>query len=394
MTAPGPLRVLQVIDALDVGGAERVVTRLAAAAAERDDVDVGVVTLRPSRTDQLESELEALGVAICCVPARTRHHLADVTLVPRLRRVLRSADVIQSHLGTANVLGLLAARSLGRPAVATLHSVALSAGEVGSGRLRQRASDLALQHLPTVVVAVGESVRAAHAERTAADRTVVIPNPAPPARAVGDEERRRARAALRLPDAPILVALGRLEPEKGLEVALDALAAAAVPARLVLAGDGSLRAALEARARALGVDDRVTFLGQVSDVRGVLAAADALVSSSHREGMPMAVLEAMATGLPVVATDVGDVAVTVAGGGVIVPPGDSASLATAIDRMLGDDGQRAAMASEALRLASHERDERTWFERWLDLWSGLPGGRELDLDGRVSDARKRASGTA
>lgn len=378
-----PIRVAQVIDALNVGGAERLVARLAQAAAAAPEVDMVVVTLRESDTSFLIDEIERHGTPVRCVPARTRHHLADVTLLPRLRTVLRRHDVVQCHLGTANIIGVLAARSLGRPVVSTLHSVGLSAGEQRPGRLRSFASDMALRHGPSKVVAVGEAVRQAHLDHTGPDRTVVIPNPAPAASAVSSAERRTARRALGDPDGPVLVALGRLEPAKGLDIALDALGRLQRSATLVVAGDGSLRPDLERRAAELGVLDRVRFLGQVSDVRYVLAGADVFVSSSRREGMPMAILEAMAAGLPVVATDVGDVARTVSGAGAVVPPGDPGALAAAIEAVLQDDVRRDAMAAESLRLATEEFDEQTWLRRWIDLWASVlpstPAGSRLRL---------------
>lgn len=372
MTGARPLRVVQVIDALNVGGAERLVTRLAQAAADEPGVELAVLTLRPSRTQQMTDELGELGVHVGCVAPRTRRHLADPTLIPRLRRRLRRHDVVQCHLGTANIAGVIAARSARRPVVSTLHSIDLGPDEAAPGAMRRRAADLVLQHGPDRVVAIGRAVEEAHAHRVRSRPIEVITNPAPPVQPITEHERRAARHDLGIgADTPVVVAVGRLEPPKGLDVLLSAAELLGARTHVVVAGDGSLRERLAAQIEAAGLDDRVYLLGQVSDVRSTLAAGDVFVSSSRREGMPMAILEAMAAGLPVVATDVGDVRATVGTAGTIVPPGDVDALAAAIQVLLDDRAARRHMGTESLRLASSVHDPSTWFRRWLALWRSL-----------------------
>jgi glycosyltransferase involved in cell wall biosynthesis len=123
-------------------------------------------------------------------------------------------------------------------------------------------------------------------------------------------------------------------------VLLDAFAqmTGKLPARLWIAGDGPLAATLRARARALGIEQRVAFLGARHDVAELVLAADVLALASRREGLPMVVLEAMRAARPVVATDVGGTgeAVEHETSGLLVPPGDRGALAAALGRVLGD----------------------------------------------------------
>jgi glycosyltransferase involved in cell wall biosynthesis len=153
-----------------------------------------------------------------------------------------------------------------------------------------------------------------------------------------------------------VVYAGRLQPVKGVRVLIEAwsVLAAAHSARLAIAGDGDLREELEARSAQLGLGKRIEFRGDIDDVPALLRDADIYVQPSFQEGMPNSVLEAMAAGLPIVATQVsGNVdLVTDGDNGLLVPPGDAAALAAAIGRLLEDPalarrmGERSRMRVE------------------------------------------------
>ena len=165
-------------------------------------------------------------------------------------------------------------------------------------------------------------------------------------------------------NAPLLVAAGRLVRKKGFEYLIDAMAAIDPPVTLASAGAGDLAAELDARARAAGVGDRVRFLGNVTQdaVGRWFAAADVAVVPSVRDdrgnvdGLPNTVLEALATGTPVVATPAGGIGAVIENGvsGVIVPEREPAALAAAISDLLRDRGKAAALGRAARTLV----DER------------------------------------
>lgn len=149
-----------------------------------------------------------------------------------------------------------------------------------------------------------------------------------------------------------LVAVGRLEPVKGFDVLIAAcglLARQGHGPRLVLIGEGSQQAALAEQARALGIADRVTFAGRLpaGAIRDRLHAADLFVLPSRSEGMPLALMEAMATGIAAVAADVGGVARTAGGAARLVPPEDPEALAGAIAALAADPAARTALARHA-----------------------------------------------
>ena len=178
-------------------------------------------------------------------------------------------------------------------------------------------------------------------------RVDVVPNPAPevPEHPTRDE----ARATLGI-DGFALGVAGRLTAQKALGDTLEALARVPDVALLVL-GDGPERAKLERRAGELGLADRVRFLGAGTrdDVIALFRAVDAALLTSAWENLPHTLLEALATGTPVIATAVGGIPEVVRDGenGLLVPPRDIAAIASAIDRLVHDDALRASLAAAA-----------------------------------------------
>ncbi|HZN40945.1 MAG TPA: glycosyltransferase [Planctomycetota bacterium] len=202
------------------------------------------------------------------------------------------------------------------------------------------------------LLCVSESIqREAIACGFRAEQTVIAPNgvdtdrfaPAPPA------ARTEARAAAGVGPAEFCVLfVGRLVPRKGVDVLLRAMAASqrARSARLLVVGDGPERAGLEQMARELGIAAQVQFLGEHADVASFHACADAFVFPSRLEGLPNALLEAMASGLPSIATRIGGcLDVMTEQSGLLVPPDDVPALAAAIDDLACDAGRRAQFAA-------------------------------------------------
>jgi glycosyltransferase involved in cell wall biosynthesis len=185
------------------------------------------------------------------------------------------------------------------------------------------------------------------------------------------------RAELRLgPHDRLLVSVGNLYPVKGHRYLIDALAllAARHPTlHVAIAGRGALADALTAHARDLGMAHRVHLLGLRSDVAAILTAADAFVLPSLSEGLPLALLEAMFAGIPIAATDVGEVAVALGHGeaGILVEPANPGALAAALDRLLSDPAAAGRMAERAALRAAAEYDVSTMVRRYADAYVEL-----------------------
>lgn len=194
----------------------------------------------------------------------------------------------------------------------------------------------------------------------------------------------RARQTLRLsPDVFAYFYVGRLSPEKDLRTLLAAFAALPVDvlgrSRLYLVGDGSERESLEARRDALGLTDRATFLGARSDVPEILMAADAFVMSSTTEGLPMVLLEAMAAGVPCVATAVGGIPKLFEDDrGILVPPQDAARLADAMASLARSPELAERLVANALQNLQKNHAFGPIVDQYLHILglppAALPGG--------------------
>lgn len=293
--------------------------------------------------EPLLSQAEEYGARIARTP-----HPRDPAYSRELVALLRDAapDVFHVHVGTGreDFGGARAARVAGVPAtVETLHLPWMRArGKCGS----------MLHSLEEVdqLIVVSEAQRATY-ERIgiAADRMITVPNGVVPR---GDGPgRAAARRALGLEaDRPVLVTVGRLVAQKGHRHLIDAvprLLPSWPDLTVLIVGDGSLRADLERRARDLGVHHAVRLLGHRPDARDLLDAADVFVLPSRQEAMPMAALEAMEAGLPVVATRVTGTTEVVQDGvtGRLVRPDDPAALAQALAEVLADDDLRRRLGA-------------------------------------------------
>jgi len=289
------MRVLHVITGLAAGGAEhqlRLLLRHLPAECE-------VVTLTNPGT--VAEAIRAEGTRVHDLGMRGNR---DLSAVPRLARLMRAGryDLVHTHLYRACVYGRVAARLAGVPhVVATEHSL----GEhLIEGRRRTRgvrALYLATERLGEVTVAVSDTV----AHRLTAwgvppTRIAVVPNGIDAGAFRYDPAARaRARAALGIaPDAFVVGGVGRLEATKRFDVLLHAVSALE-DVTLLLVGEGSRCAELEELARTLGMESRIVFTGEVTDVAPALCAMDVFASPSQEESFGLAVIEALAAGLPV-----------------------------------------------------------------------------------------------
>ena len=380
------MRVTHVITRLIRGGAQLTLYNLVRGLKARG-LDCEVVAGPEEGSEgSILPEMKALGVDLTLLPSlgRETNPLKDAAaLLSLARRFSRSGTaLVHTHTSKAGLLGGLAARLAGVPAVlytAQGHIFA-EGGAVPSvtDRPGMRPLFLALRRLAEAcssrVVALTpadleEQVTLGLAPR---EKYAVIPNGVDPAPFAALPARAEARRALGLPpEAFLVVTVGRLSPEKGQDVLLEALAATHIADRsiqAVLVGDGPMRAALEARAAQADLKGRVHFLGLRKDVPTCLAAADLYVLPSRYEAQGMVVVEAMMAGLPIVASRVGGVPGVLEDGvtGLLVPPADPAALASAL-RLSPDAG----MAERARRQAMATLTVDTMVDSYLRLYREL-----------------------
>ena len=338
------IRVAVVASTFEVGGAERV-TADVLRRLDRTRFHVELFFLHDAGT--VGRELFDQGFGGCeRLMKRRRDRLALLRLYARLR-TLRPHVVLCLDHHDAMTLGRIAGLAVGaRALMVASHATALS-----GKRHLFTLIDRWLMEFTRRVIAVSRT----HAEHlrfregVERERIAVIENGVDVSSwpYVSEELRNHARASLRVtPDEAVVLMVAGLRPEKAHDVLLSALAilhAEGRRVRVLLAGDGERRGAIESAAVALGIRGAIEFLGVRRDVARLLHASDVVVLPSAAEALPMALLEAMAAGTPVVASAVGSVPELVRDGetGLLIVPADAASLADRI-RVILDDSERAS----------------------------------------------------
>jgi len=378
-------RVAHILSSFGIGGQERVAFDLAVS-QQRAGCRVTALSLAPPPDGPLAAEFLAAGIAVDRV-ARPRPGV-DLMLIVRLARWLRRHEVelVHTHNRMALIYGAPAARLARAAVVHTKH------GNNPKGGTRLLAGNLAARCVDAFV-AVSPETAAFARKRSEVDerRLLVIPNgielgrfhPAP-------EARDRIRRELGIdPAAWVVGTVGRIAPEKNQALLVRAMAPLLGPAlHLVIAGDGPLLPAVTALVAELGVAAFVHLLGARRDVPDVLNALDTFVLSSDTEGLPLVVLEAMATGLPVLSTRVGGVPTVLDDGetGFLVPIGDAAALRDRVARLHRDPtasracGERARAA--AITRFSAARMQRDYLDLYTRVLALDPWYRGLNRDVR------------
>lgn len=284
----------------------------------------------------LRARAAAAGAPLVSIPDRGPF---DWHIVPALLAVCRRERVAiyHGHDYKTNFLGLVLRRFHRMRLVTTMHGWVETTRR---SRWYRRLDEWCLPWYERVIGVSDDLVAAAARCGVPESRRVLVENGIDAADFTRRQSVPAAKAALGLPPAGYLIgAVGRLSPEKGFDILLHAvrlLLARGLDVRLIIVGEGGERPKLEALARELGIDGRVSLAGWRADARGHFEAFDAFALSSHREGLPNVLLEALALEVPVVATAVNGVPRVIEDGvsGRLVPPGDPAGLAAGLAEVL------------------------------------------------------------
>jgi glycosyltransferase involved in cell wall biosynthesis len=339
VTASARTHILEIVGNAIVGGMENYVVRL----VERLPRDrYGVSVLAPFEstfTDQLRD----LGADVFITQVTDEPSWQSIQLASSLIQS-RAVDVIQSHLPNAHVLAALAGRLTGRPVLATVHGRAMTTIDMEVQRLAATHLAVVCRHSYFQALGVGIDPHHVHFLPNGVDTERFRPQRV-------RSGRLRTRFAVGS-ETPLVGFIGRLSPEKGpdlfLRMALS-VRAQCPEAEFILIGDGTMLKQLQTFAKRFGIADAVHFAGSQDDMPAVFNELDIVVSSSLSEAMPLAVMEAMASGLPVVACKVGGIPDLVAHGvtGWLADDSDYEALATRVVDLIEDDELRIAAGDAA-----------------------------------------------
>jgi glycosyltransferase involved in cell wall biosynthesis len=294
--------------------------------------------------------------------------LSDATAVFRLASMLSGVDLLHTHSSKAGIVGRLAARATGVPAVVhTVHGWSFNETQPRGTRRAFIEIERAAARFTDRIVCVSESDRRlgiALGIGDASQYRLVRSGIDPSAYRTGPGTRERMREALGFsPDHVVVGGIANFKPQKGpldfIEAARRAHEASR-HLRFFFAGDGELRGEVERAVTSAGLDGVVRLLGWRSDVAELLSASDLFLLTSLFEGLPRVVLQAMAAGLPVVATDTGGTAEVVRDGitGRLVPPGAPEAAARAVVALAESASLRARMGAAGCRELGAEFDIR------------------------------------
>ncbi|MFT5434781.1 MAG: glycosyltransferase involved in cell wall biosynthesis [Myxococcota bacterium] len=360
------MTICQLIQYFEVGGIERMVLALSRGAAR---AGVRSVVVGYAGDGDFRNAFTSAGIATQFLPPRFRPGSGGLRpdLVFQFADLLRRerCDVIHTHHVGPFIYGGAAAAIVGVPHVHTEHSRELY------DRKRRQWIGRFMPRFARVVTVTSElsDWRRQHF----GDDAEVVLNGVHVPPVVGGPVRTTARRQLDLPDDAFVVGcVARLSQEKDHQTLLDAVAILrqrTPNAALVLAGDGAERAELETRAGQADLAGAVRFLGSVTDVDQVYDACDVVALTSRREGLPLALLEAMAHGKPVVASAVGGIpALLEGGGGTTVPPGEPAQVAAALFEYATNDKKRRSDGLSARSLVTDHYSEGKMVERYLAMY--------------------------
>lgn len=367
MTSERSLHVHVLIDSLRLGGAETLVTEFTIG-ARAAGLEITVAYLHEGGPGV--ERLREIGVRPQHVPVRSFLQRSDRILVREHLRAV-APDLLHTHLGYADVLGGIGARAAGIPSVSTLHATDWE----GTLRLRARfrVAALARRRCATRIIAVSDAARRSYLD-TGWDRpehVVTVHNGIVDAASPGAGAVVRREIGI-APDELVLGMVSVLRGWKGHEAAAAAvqrLTARFPRLRLLIIGDGPKRAELEQALAGLG--DRALFAGYRDDVIDVLDAVDVLVHPSSIDAFPTALLEAMAAGVPTVATAVGGIPEAVIDGetGILIAaPATPQDLVAALEPLLCDPQLRLRMGARGRQRFEREFRVDRWIERLLPIY--------------------------
>ena len=367
--------VLHLVSSVGMFGAENALLNLARELSHTSDFNPIIAVFRNSQNPHTEiaDAAEKYGIEAIVIDCNGRF---DSRAILGLRRLLRERNIrlLHTHGYKADFYGVLATRLTDCRLVPTCHNWTRADSMLSLYSILDRFLLRRFDGIATVSDVLREDLSGSSPTR----QTIVqINNGIPLEDCLSSESRGAIRAEFGIPgNSRLVTTVGRLSREKALDIFLEA-SARFLPqyedVRVVLVGDGPQRRELELLASRLGIDDRVHFTGTVQGMDRIYALVDMFVISSHTEGLPMTLLEAMAYRRPIVATRVGSIPGVLEDGarGLLVDPGDATALAGAVADLLSDTVRSRELGERAYDRVRDEYSSARMAEKYLSLYRDL-----------------------
>ncbi len=375
--ATGPMRILHLVSSGGLYGAEQVILNL----ARSDNTASYVGALYNAHSPHLEviDEAKKLGVGTVVFDSRGR---IDLGTVFQIRRFLREhrIDILHSHGYKSDIIGFLAVLLWRRTRwVATNHVWHPMTGKL---RLYEAADAFVLRHARRVIAVSSEIKEDLISTNVPSSSVRVIANGIDIDRFVQPRSTDHVKAALGIARQDVVVTIvGRLSPEKGHHTFLQAaekVCATRKHVKFLIVGDGPIADELRAESARLSLEARVIFTGFRKDMPEVYALSDVLVNASSIEGLPMTILEAMASRVAVIAARTGGIPDVIKDGrtGLLVDAGDVDTLRIRMESLIDDDGERRRLAAAAFDFVTTNHSFRRMCDTYRQVY------REVIVEGR------------
>jgi glycosyltransferase involved in cell wall biosynthesis len=366
-------KIAYLLTPITFGGAEKVSLNFLAH-VDRNRFDIHPILLTRPWEDEpyLVKKIKEYGYSYDLVPVAlrdSRDPFRVARVFKKIHSILKKSpfDLVHTNGYFADICALPASRMLGVPGISTCHGFINN-----DARLRfYNRLDLNALRLTRRIFCVSKEIKDLLIKsRLPAEKLRVLPNAVPvcDGQKIQVDIREMVRRSLNIARDEFLIGYcGRLSEEKGLSFLVKAqseLARAGIQTKLILIGDGPKRKELEKMAQDLGTDNLVIFIGFRQEVADLLQSLDAFVLPSLTEGTPMALLEAMAAGIPVIASAVGEIPSIIENNvnGILVGPAKSNEIAHALGRLIGDNSLRLQFSQEALDTVKNRFNLKPWIE--------------------------------
>ena len=362
------MKIIFLVNHLNIGGITSYILTLASGLKKK-----GHSVFIASSGGELLPKLNDLGVIYIPIPIKTKNELSLQILVSafKLKRIIKDnkIDILHSQSRTTQVLGCLLHEFTGIKHISTCH-----------GFFKRRFSRKILPCWGDKIIAISEQVEE-HLRtdfKVSSDRISLINNgiDVDKFKPVSSSRKQEIKLRLGLKPGPVIGILARLSDVKGHKYLIEAMKmvlAFSPDAKLLIAGEGKLEKELRKLTERLNIRDSVIFVPEVLDTRDILSAIDIFVMPSLKEGLGLALMEAMSSGLSVIGSAVGGIKTLIKDGenGLLVNPGDPSGIAKAVIDLLSDSDKAARLGANARRFIAEEFSEDKMILKTEELYQNV-----------------------